>query len=71
MKSCARDRGVLWQISRTPLVGREKKYLSQIGTGLWRSPICERVTGIEPALQPWEGCVMPFHYTRQALRPEC
>ena len=25
----------------------------------------ERVTGIEPALQPWEGCVMPFHYTRE------
>ena len=24
----------------------------------------ERVTGIEPVFQPWQGCVLPLNYTR-------
>ena len=28
----------------------------------------ERLTGIEPALQPWEGCVLPEHFSRVIYR---
>lgn len=24
----------------------------------------ERATGIEPAHQPWEGCILPLNYAR-------
>ncbi len=27
-------------------------------------PTTERDTGIEPALQPWEGCVLPLYESR-------
>ena len=27
----------------------------------------ERVTGIEPAFQAWEACVLPLNYTRRDL----
>jgi hypothetical protein len=26
----------------------------------------EQVTGIEPAYQPWQGCVLPLNYTCSA-----
>ena len=29
----------------------------------------ERVKGIEPSSQPWEGCIMPLYYTRKNLHP--
>lgn len=27
--------------------------------------IIERVTGIEPVAQPWEGRILPLYYTRK------
>nr|DAJ90819.1 MAG TPA: hypothetical protein [Bacteriophage sp.] len=27
----------------------------------------ERATGIEPAHQPWEGCILPLNYARICL----
>ena len=30
----------------------------------------ERVKGIEPSSQPWEGHILPLNHTRVALREE-
>ena len=30
-------------------------------------PYLERVTGDDPASQPWEGRILPMYYTRKCL----
>src|ERR1700722_13636415 len=38
-----------------------------VSPGGWPAPL-ERVAGIEPARQPWEGRRLPLHHTREPVR---
>ena len=48
----------LWTISLPFLYKASNEALCNL------SLISERVGGIEPLFQPWEGCVMPLYHTR-------
>lgn len=43
----------------------EEKYLRYFAKNLHDKSTMERVTGIEPVSQPWEGRILPLYYTRK------